>query len=553
MTQRARFKNDKLYFFPLGGANEIGMNLNVYVYDGQFLLVDMGITFEKLPGAEVVMPHLSILEEVRSKIAGIVLTHAHEDHIGALPYLWPYLKCPIFATPFTAGIIAHKFRERKIQKTITQLPLGSTWTVGPFDLEFVNLTHSIPEPNALVIKTPVGTIFHTGDWKLDAHPVIGNATDEPKIKALGKKGVLAMVCDSTSIFEEGWSGSEQSVQDFLVDFIQKFPENRVVVTCFASNVARLRSCVEAARASKRQIGLLGRSLERMSEVARSCGYFQDIPPFLGEAELKDLQPSKTLIVCTGSQGEDRAALMRLAKGTHPRLKLDPGDMVIFSSRIIPGNERTIFDLQNTLTTNGMQIITHKDHPDVHVSGHPSQEEMRTLYGWVKPKIAIPVHGEPRHLKAHASFAKGLGIRHTVIPQNGDVFELSANEGAKKVRELFTGRLALDGERLIPVDGTILKERSKLSELGSVFVSCCIKKKTGSPHFKVSCFGVKEVEDQQIFLKDLENFLVQEWRQFSEAEREDLPCIEKELVFLVKKFCVHNFGKKPMVFVQALYA
>ncbi|HLB80253.1 MAG TPA: ribonuclease J, partial [Dongiaceae bacterium] len=394
---------DELLFLPLGGTGEIGMNLNLYGHAGKWLMIDLGITFgdDTTPGIEVIMPDPGFIAERRADLAGLVLTHAHEDHIGAVPYLWPRLRCPIFATPFTAALLRRKLRDAGLQDQapITEVPMSGRFAVGPFELELITLTHSIPEPNAVVVRTPLGTVLHTGDWKLDPEPLVGPLADEVALRRLGEEGVLAMVCDSTNALVAGESGSEAAVRESLGRLVGRLTQ-RVAIACFASNVARLETGAWVAAAHDRHAGLVGRSLWRIDAAARETGYFADLPPFVREHDVAYLPREKVLMLCTGSQGEPRSALARIARGDHPGVTLEPGDAAIFSSRIIPGNERAIGRLQNDLARMGVEVVTERDH-FVHVSGHPAQGELAAMYQWVRPRVAVPVHGEARHLRAHA--------------------------------------------------------------------------------------------------------------------------------------------------------
>ena len=471
-------KMDKdLLFVPLGGTGEIGMNLNLYGYGHsgkrEWLMVDLGITFANggSAGVDVIMPDPSFIEERIERISGLVLTHAHEDHIGAVPYLWDRFRCPIYGTPFTLSVLRRKLREDAKQFAsevpIHEVPLSGHFQIGPFDLEMVTLTHSIPEPNAIAIRTPVGTVLHTGDWKLDPDPVVGGAAEQETLRKMGDDGVLAIVCDSTNVFEEGESGSEADLLDSLTEVIGKC-ENRVAVGCFASNVGRLETISKAATANGRSAVLAGRSLWRMYDAARENGYLEDIPAFLGEDEVQHLAKDQTLIICTGSQGEPRAALSRIADGSHPRVKLDRDDTVIFSSRVIPGNELSIARIQNLLTRKGIRIIT-QDDSFVHVSGHPARGEMRTMYELVRPEICVPVHGESRHLAEHALLARECGVEKIMLIENGAVVRLGPGDPGV-VDEAPVGRLALEGNRLVPLGGQVVRSRTKAMFSGSAMVT-----------------------------------------------------------------------------------
>ncbi len=452
----------------LGGANEIGMNLGLYGYAGDWLILDCGVTFgdDSQPGLEVVMPDPAFIAERRDRLLGIVATHAHEDHIGAIPYLWPQLRCPVWATPFTASLLRAKLVEVGLadKVRINIVPLSGRFTIGPFDLELVTLTHSIPEPNAVVLRTRAGTVLHTGDWKLDPDPLIGEPADEAALTRLGDEGVLALIGDSTNALRPGRSGSEADLRRSLTDLVGRY-DARVAVGCFASNVARLETIAHAAVAHGREVALVGRSLWRIDKAARENGYLAGLPPFLTEDEAGYVPRDKILMICTGSQGEPRSALARIARDDHPSVELEPGDVVIFSSRIIPGNEKSIGRLQNALARLGVEIVTEEDH-FVHVSGHPARDELIRMYQMIRPRIAIPVHGEARHLIAHANLAAECQVPQPLIIENGDMVRLGSGAAAI-VDEVPVGRLASDGKSLLPVDGSALKDRRRAGFNGNV--------------------------------------------------------------------------------------
>jgi ribonuclease J len=463
----AIWSNRELLFVPLGGAGEIGMNLNLYGYDGQWLMVDLGVTFgdDSVPGIDVVMPDPTFIAERKDDLIGLVLTHAHEDHIGAVQYLWRRLRCPIYATAFTASVLRRKLAEAGLEREarITEIPLSGKFTLGPFEIELITLTHSIPEPNALAIRTPVGTVLHTGDWKFDADPLVGPIADEAALRRVGAEGVLALVGDSTNVFRPGEAGSEADVRRSLIELVGRF-DQRVAIACFASNVARLESVAAAAAANGRQAGLVGRSLRRMDEAARENGYLRDTPPFLDEEDAADLPDDEVLLLCTGSQGEPRAALARIAHGTHPNIMLEQGDAVIFSSRIIPGNERAIGRLQDQLVRLGVEILTEQSH-FIHVSGHPARDELARMYAMIRPQVAVPVHGEARHLVEHAKLARDCQVPHSVVVENGSVVRLGPGTAAI-IDKVESGRLGLDGNRLVPMGGTVVRDRQRMVDNGA---------------------------------------------------------------------------------------
>lgn len=469
---------NELLFVPLGGAGEIGMNLTLYGLGApdrhRWLAVDMGITFANgaIPGADVLMPDPAFIVDRRRFLDGLVLTHGHEDHLGAVAYLWDRLECPIYATPFTASLLRHKLRETGLEKraSITEILPGGRFRVGPFDLQLLAVTHSIPEAGSLVIRTPLGTVLHSGDWKLDPGPVIGPITDEGAFRRVGDEGVLAMVSDSTNAFSPGCSGSEADLRKSFTRLIRAC-KNRVVVTCFATNVARLQTIAAAARANKRDVVLVGRSLMRIDEVARKNGYLAATPAFLNEDNVGYLPRDKVLIICTGSQGEMRSALVRIAANDHRNVILEQGDTVIFSSKIIPGNEIAIGRLHNQLVRRGIEVLTEKDH-FVHVSGHPSRDELARMYGHVRPDVCLPVHGELRHMEANAELARSCGVGQTVIAENGSMVRLAPGT-VGIVGEAPSGRLVAEGRRIVSLDGELVRGRNKAVYNGSAVITVVI--------------------------------------------------------------------------------
>jgi ribonuclease J len=471
-----------LVFLPLGGAGEIGMNLNCYGYGPpdarSWIVVDCGVLFGRettTPGVDLMMPDVRFLEEQRSNLLGLVLTHGHEDHLGAVAHLWPKLRCPVYATPFTARLLRNKLEEAALEDRVKVhvVPLGGKITLGPFSLTFISITHSIPEPNAIAIRTPLGTVVHTGDWKIDDEPQLGNVTDDAALRTLGKEGVLACVCDSTNALVSGESGSEADVKKALHDLIGTL-KGRVAVTAFASNVARLSSVAQAARAHGREIVLVGRSMRTMVEAARETGYLADFPFAWPEEDSPRLPPERVLYLCTGSQGEPRAALARIAAGDHPYVSLGDGDSVIFSSRIIPGNELAIFELQNALAARGVAVLTERDH-FVHVSGHPARDELAQMYAWVKPRIAIPVHGELRHMTEHARLARELQVPNAIVALNGQMVRLAPGTPAI-VDETPSGRLHLDGDVLVHEEDGFARSRRALSYAGFIGITLVLDRK-----------------------------------------------------------------------------
>ncbi|MDP6805927.1 MAG: ribonuclease J [Rhodospirillales bacterium] len=495
-------RSDELVFLPLGGAGEIGMNLNLYGFGRpgsyEWLMADLGITFGEgsMPGVDVILPDPAFIAERRDKLLGLVLTHAHEDHLGAVPYLWDRFECPIFATPFTAALLKRKLGEAGLvdKAKITVVPLGGRFRLGPFELELITLTHSIPEPNAVAIRTPLGTVLHTGDWKLDGDPVIGPTADEDALQSLGDEGVLAMVCDSTNVFEPGSSGSEADLLESLSAVIGE-SQNRVVVSCFSSNVARIKTITRAATANGRSVALAGRSLRRIDAAARETGYLSKLPPFLDESDYSGLAPDKAVLICTGSQGEPRAALARIAADSHPNVTLGEGDRVVFSSRVIPGNEVAIAALQNQLIRMGVEVITWKTH-FVHVSGHPARDELARMYALARPRISVPVHGELRHLREHARLAGSCQVPTALVAENGALVRLAPGP-AEIVERVPSGRLIADGDRLIAWDSPVVRGRTRALYHGSAVVTVVLNGGAVVEQTQLTTIGLLEDDDEEM--------------------------------------------------------
>lgn len=471
------WREDELIFLPLGGAGEIGMNLNLYGFAGKWLMVDLGITFadESAPGIDIVTPDPSFIAERREDLLAIVLTHAHEDHLGAVPYLWPELRCPVYATPFAAAVLRGKLREQGLLEAVPlhEVPLGGSLRLGPFDLEFISITHSIPEPNALALRTPLGTVLHTGDWKLDPAPLVGATTDEAALRALGAAGVLAMVCDSTNVFVDGQSGSEAAVRESL-DRLIAGRRGRVAVTTFSSNIARIKTVSAIAAAHGRHLVVVGRSMKRLIQAARETGYMDDLGPVLEEGEGGYLPPERVLYLCTGCQGEPRGAMARIAAGDHAQVTLGEGDLVIFSSKIIPGNERPIERVRDQLCAAGVEVIGEQD-DFVHVSGHPCRDELTRMYEWVRPAIAVPVHGERRHLSAHAELARRLQIGQAAVIHNGQALRLAPGV-AEIVGEVQSGRWYRDGELMLDAGDETIRQRRRLMHNGAALVTVVLNRR-----------------------------------------------------------------------------
>jgi len=477
MTTSQLWQHDDLLFVPLGGSGEIGMNANLFHYDDQWLMVDLGISFpdDTMPGIDVVLPDLSFIEARREKLAGLVITHGHEDHLGAIPYLWERLKCPIYGTPFTLALVRGKLSERlpDARVKLISLPFNSSVPVGSFDVEMISLTHSIPDPAGLVLRAGGKTIFHTGDWKFDEDPLLGPTSDKDALKKLGNSGVDILIGDSTNAMVDGRTGSEADARKGLLETIGGL-KGRVAVTCFASNVARVDSLVRVARQTGRSPMLVGRALHRISEAARSCGYLSDWPDFVPEDDFDLIPKEKLLMICTGSQGEPRSALSRIASGSHHMVRLEKGDAVLFSSREIPGNEPAISRVQDNLIRRGVQVITDDDAP-IHVSGHPGREDMAEMYQMIRPRVAIPVHGTARHLKAHASLAQSCQVGKTIIPDNGDIIALDGDQ-SRVISKADTGLLTFEAGEVIGLDSSTLRDRRRMLWNGNVSASIVLSLK-----------------------------------------------------------------------------
>ena len=550
-TDIERLGPQDLVFLPLGGSGEIGMNLNLYGHDGKWLMVDLGITFgdESTPGIEVIMPDPKFIVERRADLAGIVLTHAHEDHLGAVHWLWPQLRCPIYATRFTAAVLRRKLEEVGLLKDaeITEVPMSGRFDVGPFGIELITLTHSIPEPNAVVIRTQAGTILHTGDWKLDPDPLVGEVTDEAALRRVGDEGVLAMVCDSTNVLVPGASGSESDVRESLIKIVGRMG-NRVAVAAFSSNVARVETICRAAQANGRRVALVGRSMKRIVEAAQETGYLSDLPPFVDDSDLGYLPRGEVLLICTGSQGEPRSALSRIANDDHPEAVLEAGDTVIFSSRIIPGNELSIGRLQNKLASKGITIVTEKDE-FVHVSGHPARDELVQMYQWIRPRIAVPVHGEARHLIAHAELARECQVPEAVAPANGSVVRLAPGR-ATVIGEAPSGRLAVDGTRLVPMESAAIRDRRRMAWNGSAVATVIVDASgdlKGPP--QVAVHGVYDREAEPEIAHEVEDAIVAAVEDLPKARRRDDAQVHEAARLAVRRSIKALCGKRPHIDVH----
>jgi len=538
---------EELLFCALGGSGEIGMNVNLYGCRGKWLMVDLGLTFADpdYPGVDLILPDLEFIEQRRKDLVGIVLTHGHEDHIGALPYLAADLKVPLYATPFTAGLIAGKLEEEGLtgQVKLHVIDRGGSIDLAPFRVTYVPLAHSIPEGNGLLIESPFGNVFHSGDWKIDHDPVVGEMSSPEALSAIGDRGILALVCDSTNIFQEAVSGSETSVHAGLRAQVEK-AQGRVLVTSFASNAARLQTIARVATETGRSLCIAGRSLDRILKVARATGYLKDFPETVRFDEAMRLPRSEVLVIATGGQGETRAALGRIAFGSH-ELKLGDGDTVIFSSKQIPGNEVAIGRIMNALSELGVLTVTERQ-AHVHVSGHPGRPELAQMYQWMRPQILIPVHGEPRHLREQARFGLSKGISKAMVQENGEIIRL-APKGAKKVGDVRVGRLVLDGDVILPADGSTINERRKIAVNGLITVTLPLGSDgalAGDP--QVLPFGIPVEHDRDDFLADATDAAARAFNPGAPEEK------MRETVRLAVRRCATLWtGKKPQVEVALL--
>lgn len=551
----AKGDKNELVMLPLGGVGEIGMNLMLYglgrKHDRQWLAVDFGVAFAHadLPGVDLVFPDVSYLEEERTNLAGIVITHAHEDHFGALIDLWPRLRVPVYATAFTANLLAAKvLSEQGAQAVpVTIVKPGERIKVGLFDVEYINVAHSIPESHALAIRTPLGTVLHTGDWKLDDTPTVGLPTDAARLKAIGEEGVLALVCDSTNAMRDGRSPSETEVGRELVEIV-KHAKGRVAFTTFASNVGRIRAIALAAKAAGRNVVISGRALRRVIDVADELHMLDGLPPFLDEDSYQHLPRDKVVVILTGSQGEPRASLARVSTDDHPRIELVPGDLVVFSARAIPGNELEINRIINALTARGIRVMTDRDRL-VHVSGHPRRGELTEMYAWTKPKIAVPVHGEPMHLAAHAELARELGVEAVIGIKDGVVTRL-APEPVKEVDAIEVGRLYKDGNLIGDMDGVGVAERRKLSFAGHVAVSLVVDRKgeqAADPDIALTGLPLKDAAGRPLE-ETVMNAVLGTLESIPRPQKRDQDVLAEAVRRAVRAAVAEAWGKKPICVV-----
>ncbi len=541
---------ENLLFCPLGGSGEIGMNMNLYAYgpeeNQKWIIVDMGVTFadESVPGIDLIFPDAGFIIEKKDDLLGIVLTHAHEDHIGSISHLWPKLKCKIYATPFTAVLIQEKFKEKKIDITnyLKIVELNSQIKLGPFEIDFITLTHSTLEPNGLSITTPEGVILHTGDWKVDPNPLIGNKVDEKKLRSIGEKGVIAMICDSTNVFSPGRAGSEKDVRESLLKIISS-QKKRVLVTSFASNVARMESIFYIAKQTKRNISLVGRSMHRIYKAAKQCGYLKDVVEPIDPRDAGKIAKDRIIFLGTGSQGEPMGALNRIANEIHPDVSIESGDTIIFSSKIIPGNEKKLYALQNLFVKRDIEVIA-EENAFVHVSGHANREDLKDMYQWVKPKCVIPVHGEHRHMKEHIIFAKEMQIPFNLKIENGNIIKISKNKKPEIIDQAPTGKIYLDGNIAVSLDSPSIKERKIISINGLLEITLIIMSNGKIKKPVVSLRGIPEEEINETFRFDLEDEILKTCKSFAVTNFKQ----EKNLIDAIKKNCRkivrEKTGKRP---------
>ena len=540
---------EELLFCPLGGSGEIGMNMNLFAYgkpsEHKWIMVDIGVTFadDTLPGIDLIYPDPGFIVDKKNDLLGIILTHAHEDHIGAIAHLWPKLKCKIFATPFTAILIKEKFKENHIDITnhLKIVQLNGNLTLGPFKIEYITLTHSILEPNGLRIETPAGVILHTGDWKIDDEPLIGGKMNSDRLKEIGRDGVLAMICDSTNVFSTGKSGSELDVRKSMLNIMSSL-KKRIIITSFASNVARMETAFYCAEKTGRQISLVGRSMHRIFKAARQCGYLKNIIEPIDPREAKNISREKIVYLCTGSQGEPMGAMMRISNYTHPDILIEKNDAVIFSSKIIPGNEKKLYKLHNQLIKNGIEVIS-EDSEFVHVSGHPNREDLKEMYNWVKPECVIPVHGEHRHMIEHINFAKEMKVPNPVQVENGDIVKLSPGN-PHVFDKAPSGRLYLDGNVSVEEDSQSIKDRKNLSANGYLEVTILIKSKSSIHKTPILTFRGIPVIDVDEFTYGLEEVIEKTTRTFSIGNKKQEHNLIDALKIVCRRYTKEMTGKKP---------
>lgn len=550
------FSDCALYFIPLGGSEQFGVNLNVYIADGDMLAIDCGIGFadDTYPGIDLLLPDPAFIEEYHDHLKGIIITHAHEDHIGALAHLWERFACPIYATPFTAAVLQEKFKERNLRKVpITVVDLGKTIKIGKFEVQFVPVSHSVPDTCSLIMKTPQGCVVHSGDWNLDPRPVVGKVTDSKAFKAAGEQGVLAYIGDSTNAEVDGRAGSESDVEIGLEAEFKKCT-GKIAVTTFSSNIGRVRSIAKAAAACDRQVAIVGRSLHRMIGCAIDCGILRDVPPFINLEDCGYIPDEKLVLIATGSQGEYRAALSKISRGDFQGVKLKRGDTVIFSARAIPGNEKSINQVKNNLSAAGINIVTPRDTKNIiHVSGHPCRGEIQEMLQWLRPQLVVPVHGERVQLDAHAAFAQECQVPQTIVPSNGSVIRLAPGK-PELIAHVPTDILALDQKRLIKADHQSISARRKLQYTGAIHVSMALDDR-GEVLGKIKLETVGLIDEDTEADEQIETQIYDEILALMEEltwdELRDDHFIAEELRIGIRRFCQHILGMKPKTTVHVL--
>ena len=548
---------DELLFCPLGGSGEIGMNMNLFAYGKpgmhKWIIVDIGVTFadDSTPGIDLIYPDPGFIVNKKDDLLGIVLTHAHEDHIGAIAHIWPQLKCKIFATPFTAVLINEKFKEKKIDitKYLNVVKLNSIVDLKPFKIEFVTLTHSILEPNGLKIETPAGNILHTGDWKYDPDPLIGENINKNRLKEIGKEGILAMICDSTNVFSPGRAGSELDVRKNILKVMQRL-KKRVVVTSFASNVARMETIFYCAEKTGRQISLVGRSMQRIFKAARKCGYLKNLIDPIDPRDTKKISKEKIVYLCTGSQGEPMGAMKRISSYSHPDITLEKDDAVIFSSKIIPGNEKKLYKLHNELVKNGIEVIS-EDNEFIHVSGHPNRDDLKEMYNWVKPKCVIPVHGEHRHMIEHINFAKEMQVPNPIQVENGDIVKLFPGNKPTLFDKAPSGKLYLDGNVPVDEDFFSIKERKNISANGILEITILVTPKGNIHNLPIISFKGLPVLDREDFVNDIEKIVEKITKTFSLLNPNHRDNLIENIKIACRKQTKEKTGKKPITNINII--
>jgi ribonuclease J len=544
-------KKEDFIFCPLGGSGEIGMNMNLFAYGKQenrkWIIVDIGVTFadDTIPGIDLIYPDPGFIVDKKDDLLGLVLTHAHEDHIGAIAHIWPKLLCDIYATPFTSVLIKEKFREKKIDigKKLKVVQLNGNIELGPFKIDFVTLTHSILEPNGLCIETPAGTVLHTGDWKIDPNPLIGEKININKLKKIGDEGILAMICDSTNVFSPGRAGSELDVRNSLLK-VMETKTKRIIVTSFASNVARMESIFYCAQKVGRHVSLVGRSMHRIYKAARQCGYLSNLIEPIDPREAKKIPREKIVYLCTGSQGEPNGAMMRISSHIHPDVFIESKDTVIFSSKIIPGNEKKLYKLHNQLVKNGIEVVS-EDNEFVHVSGHPNREDLKDMYNWVKPRSVIPVHGEHRHMIEHINFAKEMQVPYPVQVENGDIVQLYPGDKPKIIDKAPVGRIFVDGNISVGEESQSIKERKNISYNGSLEITI-IFNSSGTMIKKpiISSKGIPSNGENIDFIFDLEDRIRNICKTFSIKNSKQEHNLIEALKTNCRKTVKEKTGKRP---------